>query len=1566
MIGKRTVHIRFRHPIVAVLCLALGTFLLVGLSASGLGGGPVPAFASDHAIRLGAPGVITLNVPKSVVPALVDGRCDDTSYAGAAADVLTDRGGAPGAAVRLFHTGLDLYVCIDIPAGTATGGQVAVRVDSDHSRSQVAMAGDYQFIATKAGGKSVAQGNGQGGFAPFTIPAGDFAAAAMSGAGGAWTAELRISLEWFGGYSRIDGLNLSLETSGGALLQGWPGTASVVSPAGWGDIVLGPTYRDTLTSGSVFLDGQNGYLVVPYAPELSPREITVEAWVKIVDGDCGTLVGNGRNSSYWLAFCQMIQFGHDAADSVDVGQKALGEGWHHVAVTMDADGLRTFYLDGAVDTLVGWEPQQEPDPKATPEPPEKLGVSDRMLRIGSDRDAPPDLNYLHAYVSELRIWNLPRTAQQIHDSAFQRLGGTEPGLIALYPFAGSLSDIAGHHDAGLMGSAALAREARDVANFVPTPTPPPYTYPKPAPIPAWDGKLGVSQGTVTLDGMCRPAEYRDATKLILEPDHQISMRLALTHNGLFLCTNILWGGHGQPGAVTLWFDRSGQGGNAPGPADLRLRLLPDGSLTANTGDGTGYGGSAPAVFTSKIISDTRFAPQEDISPINSPWWATEVEIPLDVLAPFHPGQPLHFAIRYEGSVVAGALSLDSASTTVVESWPAQFDPQRPSTWGPASTVELPIYLPWAAFNGRPAQPAATVEAASTSPESDIITISPERAAELQAQSAASPQAPAGWPRTPPTSADFDSYCPGGVLKINYAFNSELKWPRVDPSFGIVQSEGTLTEFDISPEDSPFIHDTHDMDMKMSVSEADRWKVLNGNASQGQVLETESGYFDQRALPMVGDHVTAKGRWIFDCGHAGKTEIHPLPEFESDRLMTVPDGIGTPGKQMQVRVANIRMTSHPGAFEYNLNNLGPFVFNLSLPPAPFGAGKLLFIRVLQGQVNKVAVTGLTATSMEVTLTPPGVTGSYYWQLMVGYLDQPKSNPSAANMQYTVHLDKIQVLDDLDSGAPDCHGFHDCGEWTMYIGVNGDWHKIFDRTTVYDGDPPYPLNVTIPAIGGDLHLHVTGYEDDDPFAGDIIQGGDWNLGPLSARCCGQNVWQEGPWKLWLTVSAGGDTLTGLPMTDSIFWLLRLANEPNDPLRYDLGTVPVPATGAPPAKKEQNSYIDKWPFQKSLVYIMTNDVDLYKFTLADFANVTFGPLPSGVQLQVEQTFPWNYSGSLPPNLQNLLGYQSAWLKVSSNAQAVTDQFYTLQINTTARTLPPDWGEPQDVVDAQGKGGRLVDLVTPDPAAEVHDYTLPLYQSRYLQKDWAWQHVKGDVDYYDVWIPPVKARPRDYPACEFNIEGALMISAYGMNLTVPATGASDVDSLTLTNLNVQFPGRHVYVQVRHPSGQRGFYRFEAYWNDGGYYSRDQCALLRAIKASLNRTYGMDVNLRSIYIPQLDLPYPAPETREVTIFEQGGFQPLRPNIGGTLNTIISSLGDQPVMARLYDQDGVMIGEGKQLGEESAGKTVPQGQTPQSMLKVGGLAANSFYMLQIVPGFALGSSGQRDITVGLTQQAAGQ
>ena len=1777
-----------RRPVLMLTLMAIAIGVLPATGAE------LPAATTSEAAT-----AESVTAPKWLAAPTLDGRCDDPPYDQAGTVTMVDASGQDATPVLLLHSGLDLYLCFD---GMPLGGlrRVAVRVDSDHSHSQGVMPGDYEFSVDIDGAIRAGQGTAAGLFGPLTVPGSDLAAVVVNPTARSWNAELRISLEWMGGYARTDGLSLLLEGEEATLIQHWPQDARSLSPASWGELVLAPLYPDRVTAGSAFLDGREGYLVVPYARALNPKEITVEAWVRIVDGDCGSLVGNGQAASYWLGLCDAVLFGIAGASTVSRGPTSFGDGWHHVAVTMDGEGIRALYLDGLVEARPGFETAHEVDEDEVLVP-ARLGVSDRMLRIGSDRDALNDQDRLHGYVRQLRIWDRARSAEEIRETAFLSLRGTEPGLVGLWPFTDGLQDIAGGRHAGLIGNASLAREAPAVTSFPVPPVLPPYDYPAPEPVPPWDAQIRTAREEIILDGICRPAEYAQLTnEVILEPDRQLQMGMTLTRDALYLCTNVLFGSDvNASDAVTVWIDRRGEGGQTPGPAHLRLRLTPPGSeppspavtdirgewsltisnvqstcgaepaytvvivitqdgtqllvggigdpgeqwlgtidgnsvrfggdraeglgvttatfdllletttdpwtmagtevwthtncqngsssvratrigpsalsspqvtaagtLEIGTGDGVGYGGPAPGGITSETVAADRFAFQEDLIRLDAPWWAGEVRIPLEALAPFEPGGPLRFAVRYEGTLPARPLpDLDLGQDMPLRAaWPKSFDELRPDTWGTATT-EAPslttlvsgasVRTDLAAVqsdDGGTAGEGTGSFSAVTATDGDSDPPDPGRVSSARA---------AFGPLSAPTASDFYARCPGspgdplyGMLPgqtqvglmaelATYAFDKDAKWPLVDENHPIAQASGTVQKVYVSPKDSVFIHDSHDVDMEIAAVEGDRWLSLFTEERPGIVvieggetlkLETESLGFPPNAIsarnarPKAGDHVTAVGRWIFDCGHWPKTEIHPIVFFESDRLEDRPVWSGGPLKT--VRVVRVWMNSDPKPFDYRL--VGAFEFDVEFPQT--ASGWMPFIRVVEGDRSKVA-WDIEGTTAHIRVTPPAPTAAWYFELMLGQLSRPET--ASATGIYTISFEELAILDDRDSGlVPDCDFFgglfhipDDCGEWFMALNVNGIWRQILWDTTVNDehDDPEHPNPVSLTHItpvelaGRDLTIQVTAYEDDgilhsggeallpDPDSTDTRING-FPQDPLASLADAgvQQLSPGGEWILRYRVTAGGSVPSSL--VDQSFWGARLVNEPNDVTPTDLGVIPVPSPGAAPRQSSHTAYLTERPLSHSVtdpllpgiagtIDLLDSDVDRYEFELADFADLRCDLQPAsgitpqqhdscniltddGLRLEVERWHPWYWGGSPMEPLKVLdeasgqvverdagevLGYRGARVKVFSADGQIGDREYTLKLTTTYRALPPDWGESLDA-----QGGRLVDLAAVSPEPE----TVFGPENRGLEMDWAWQHVPGDVDTYDVVVPPVDGPPPGHISCEFDQRGRLIVRAGRMNLDLP--DLNETGGPVLIDLQSALPnGGHVLVEVRNAPDKRDFYRFGADWDNSRYYTQLECDGLREqlrVWKSLFPSRPADV-LKGIiaFTRSGDLIEPgAPDPSPMELFALGGYRPVQVQEGDIFDAIIASVAGQPVIARLYDESGIMLGESVALSGAIQDRTpAPAGQIPYARLTVGGLGrglpreglgaaqleTDQVYFLQIVPAFDIGEGGVIEMSV---------
>lgn len=1484
-------------------------------------------------------GLTQVTAPRWLDPPKLDGKCGDPAYE--RGTKVTLKGGGASAQASLLHSSLDLFLCLpNLSSGTQ---KLAVRIDPNLSRGDRVAPGDYVFSFTSSGAVQAEQGNADGKLVPVKLAEGDAASKILT-TGNTWTAEARISLEWLGGYARTAGFSVTLESSSGSVLQRWPAEAANLSPKSWGELTLDPIYPKEAIAGSAFLDGREGYLVVPYAPELNPKEITIEAWVRAVEGDCGTLVGNGQTSSYWLALCEGIRFTHGGRANVQAGPSSLGDGWHHVAVTMDAAGVRTFYADGIVILQPGWEPPQEKDEKEEASP-VLLGASTLPLRIGSDRDA-FGRDPLHGYVRDLRIWKLARTAEQIRAAALAPPAATEPGLVARWPFTSDLKDVVGGHHAGLVGNAALAREAPKVTQL---PTElirrASQVYPKRKPLPAWDARVpAVAKETgMKVDGDCTRSEYASGAKLILEPDRSLSMRALVAGDALYLCTNILVGRPGSAkSAVTFWIDRDGKAATKPQASDLRLRLTPDGKLEAGTGKGQGFTGAAPAGIRAKTLRGDRLQAQEDLRPLDAPWWSGEIRIPLAALAPFRPGSPLRLAVAYDGEAPVSARG-SRLPREIHSRWPASFQELRSDTWGTVRSersVPRPPAPPAAPATGTTA--LALISSAMRTPvNSAIVTM----------------------PLSSPGQAQFDDRC--SWFSPSFLYDIDNKWPLVNESIPIVQASGTLTDIHIAAEDSNYIHTSHDVDLAMTLRPADRavsLSTVNGVAienSPNLILETESGGFppnndlDKGARPSLGDHVTALGRWIFDCGHDPKTEVHPIPMFESDRLEARPIWPG--GPMRTVRMVRVWLNSDPEPWGYEFT--GAFTFDVALPPTGWSP----FLRVVEGDASQVTFTPM-GSQMRINVTAPDRTGAFYFEIMLGHLVQPEDALSSTTRTATVDSWEIRVLDDHDNLTS--------GEWFYAVNLNGTWRQL-----LWNADVDTGLGVTLlerfSVAGPDLQLQVTAYEEDPTIpdeGGEPIGSGHFSLGTPDHPTGSPLPSPIGDWDLIFQMTPGGDVPASL--VEQSFWEPRIEGEPNDSRPIGLGTLPVPPPGGPALATRRNGFLTEpgasgFPPHGEIT-LFNPEVDRYSFALADFADVEFGTLQPPLTLTVEATSPWH--NNLPStlrvetspgvtqtrNTRDVIGFSGARLRVTSTDGRAGDSQYTVEVRTRFREVPFDWGESRDTPGLLG--GRLIDLVTvppnpqADPRLRIQPATEFIPEIRTLAADFAWQHVATDTDRYRVVFPPVAGPPPGHTACQFDSPGRLIITAHPM--TISMLNQSRAGIFIVSDLRSSFPnGGSIMVEVSASAPPRRLYQLEAEWDGSRYFTPSQCEELRQMMTSLRRLTregeleimkGL-IALQGDRIPGTRPPWPGPDPDPTELPPLGDFRSVLVEKGDFLDLIISSPDGQPVLTRLFDDTGVLLGESRDLTEGDAAKAQsPAGLVPHSRLQVEGLKADRPYLLQVV------------------------
>ncbi|HEV2059180.1 MAG TPA: hypothetical protein VGR11_07470, partial [Solirubrobacteraceae bacterium] len=959
---------------------------------------------------------------------------------------------------------------------------------------------------------------------------------------------------------------------------------------------------------------------------------------------------------------------------------------------------------------------------------------------------------------------------------------------------------------------------------------------------------------------------------------------------------------------------------------------------------------------------------DDIDHFRSPWWTGELKVPLDALAPFALNKPLRMALSYTGSIARKAIpSLTPGKRLGIRprpltmpvtrgAWPSGFNPTSPQTWGIVET------------GGDPPRPRVSTDVGSDQERTRTFT-----RARVRAQAAGH--------QVPPQLWEYEAECPP-INTPAWISEPDLKWPTVvldeDEENPNRKAEGTLDTVSVSWEDTPDIHLSHDWDAKLVPTDASRNLVLEADPNHPLVLETETlglppnNIDGRQARPTPGDHVTAYGRWVFDCGHAPKTELHPIFAIESDRL--VERRVRPGGNTALVRRARVWFNRVPGKY-YHHRWTKPFTFKIDRPGELANTEMGLYARVVQGDPAKVSLevkddhveVAVQGPKAEGGLVSPDVTD--FFEIDIGYVEVPEGPAES----YTVHLDSLHVNDDHDAGF-----LNEAGEWHMAAFLHGQWLQLFWEHDLEDDSDEnkgtgYPINQSVNVVGNEpLDLSVTAWENDEatvpaPMWPDIpasqtLDSPSYSLGQVSKLADGKQrkltSTPNGDWELYYRVTPGPEPAA--EMVDTNFWNDALKQEPNDTTPTDLGTL---ATGPswsnlthPASIVEAGKTFEAGRFQ-----LLERDVDRYKLAFDDFADVAFQlpgelkPLTAGDN--VKKTFVSYQGYQLPDCLANALGYRRMTLDVTSQSGRIGFLPYDLSIRHRRKTLPGDWGEGLD-----GQGDTPADPCATEipPKTYGNHRVLDLSSTQWGQLPYAWQHEGGDTDRYAVRFGSVAEVPKDHTPCEYDRDPSVTLRAPGMRIRA---GSAQVGVLKDGNGEVTIdklglaPEKHVTAVVDHPHGKRDVYRLSANFDAGKYFSPIDCAAERLRRQRHNMRFGSRIPT-AVPTP-LDI-HPQVNPADVVqsqIRPEGGFQSIRAT-GSMLDLIVSAEEGNEFDTRLYDMSGVLLDQSTAADEISAqaAALVPGGLVPQGRVAASGLKRGQLYVVHIIP--KIGSAFERRLQLG--------
>jgi uncharacterized protein YjbI with pentapeptide repeats len=243
--------------------------------------------------------------------------------------------------------------------------------------------------------------------------------------------------------ANMTGCNLTNANLTNANLTGATLTDSIIT----GAITTGSTISRAITTPSTVLlfDGINDAVNVgiptwTYSTQFRTT-MTVECWFKTSDTSNQKVytvlvgrnrtAGNSAESQFSINMASTGEIGFGVTNTADTGSSHntsatyKDAAWHHVACTYDsATGVKVIYIDGVVtrtDTVNGFGLLSN-------------NTSQKLI-FGSDAygvDVGGSDRQFRGSLSDVRIWNVVRTATDISNNYRQRLVGNETGLLGYW------------------------------------------------------------------------------------------------------------------------------------------------------------------------------------------------------------------------------------------------------------------------------------------------------------------------------------------------------------------------------------------------------------------------------------------------------------------------------------------------------------------------------------------------------------------------------------------------------------------------------------------------------------------------------------------------------------------------------------------------------------------------------------------------------------------------------------------------------------------------------------------------------------------------------------------------------------------------------------------------------------------------------------------------------------------------------------------------------------------------------------------------------------------------------
>ena len=235
--------------------------------------------------------------------------------------------------------------------------------------------------------------------------------------------------------------------------------------------VLFFSYHHANAQKAARFNSTGDYIEAPHDTSLAPSQLTVEFWLKVYafedtfPGDQQTVLDKrGDSAPGYIVYLMGDQFPlrlFATLNPIDltISRRIYPNMWNHIAITQDSDSAKSYFNSQLIMSVKN----------------EYTANTTTSLRIGEYLGYPNAISTFRGEIDELRIWNYPRSQDEVQSAMHEKLIGSEDGLAAYWDFDSlsgiTIMDLSPHGNDGTLNGNATLVDSEAPVGFIPPPPP---------------------------------------------------------------------------------------------------------------------------------------------------------------------------------------------------------------------------------------------------------------------------------------------------------------------------------------------------------------------------------------------------------------------------------------------------------------------------------------------------------------------------------------------------------------------------------------------------------------------------------------------------------------------------------------------------------------------------------------------------------------------------------------------------------------------------------------------------------------------------------------------------------------------------------------------------------------------------------------------------------------------------------------------------------------------------------------------------------------------------------------